>query len=159
MTIAAPLSEVFRFFEDPRNLERITPGWLNFRILDPDRLVMRKGEQIEYIIRWMGVPLRWTTRIAAYEPPQMFVDEQIRGPYRLWHHTHTFRETPEGVVIGDRVDYRLPLGILGRIAHAVLVRAQLRAIFRFRQAAISGALAAESSFGEVTISKAEFPGR
>jgi ligand-binding SRPBCC domain-containing protein len=152
MTVAAPLADVFRFFEDPRNLERITPPWLNFKILHPDSLVMRKGELIDYVIRWMGIPLNWRTRIADYTPPLMFIDEQIHGPYVLWHHTHTFEETADGVLIKDQVDYRLPLGPLGDMAHAVMVKAQLLGIFRYRQTAIAKIFGVKSSFGPVTTS-------
>ena len=151
MTVDAPLADVFRFFEDPRNLERITPPWLNFKILDPEKLVMRKGELIDYLIRWMGVPLKWRTRIADYQPPAMFIDQQIRGPYTLWHHTHTFEQTPQGVLIHDQVDYRLPLGPLGTIAHAVMVKAQLLGIFRYRQTAISEVFGGKAKLGEVVV--------
>jgi ligand-binding SRPBCC domain-containing protein len=138
MTVPLPVAEVFSFFEDARNLGRITPPWLNFRIVNPEGIRMRPGAEIDYVIGWMGVPMKWKTVIREYQPPHRFVDEQARGPYSLWHHEHTFEETAAGVVIRDRVDYRLPLGFLGRIAHAVTVRRQLQAIFRYRQAAIAG---------------------
>jgi ligand-binding SRPBCC domain-containing protein len=137
MTAPVPLAEVFRLFEDPRNLARITPPWLNFRIVDPDSVHMRKGAEINYIIRWQGLPMKWKTLITEYDPPLRFVDEQKRGPYSLWHHEHTFEETADGVVIRDSVTYRLPLGVLGRIAHGLMVKRQLLEIFRFRQAAIA----------------------
>ncbi|MDE3195557.1 MAG: SRPBCC family protein [Acidobacteriota bacterium] len=142
LTLKLPLSEVFSFFEDPRNLGRITPPWLNFRILNPESLVMKAGAEIDYVIGWLGLPMKWKTVITGYDPPHRFIDEQARGPYALWRHEHTFEETPEGVVIRDRVDYRLPLGILGRIAHALLVRRQLEAIFRYRRKTIAAILAA-----------------
>lgn len=140
MTAPLPPATVFGFFEDARNLEKITPPWLNFRIVNPDGIHMRTGTEIEYVIRWMGVPLRWKTLITGYHPPHEFTDQQARGPYQLWHHQHTFTQTTEGVLISDRVDYRLPLGFLGRIAHAVLVKRQLLQIFRYRQQAIAGIL-------------------
>jgi ligand-binding SRPBCC domain-containing protein len=142
MTAPVPLDEVFRFFEDPRNLARITPPWLNFRILNPDNVHMRVGAEIDYIIKWQGLPMKWKTLITEYDPPNRFVDEQARGPYALWHHEHTFEETAAGVEIRDQVDYRLPLGVLGRIAHAVMVKRQLTEIFRFRQVAIAQLLGA-----------------
>jgi ligand-binding SRPBCC domain-containing protein len=142
MTAPVPLVRVFQFFEDARNLEKITPPWLNFRIVDPGGAVMRAGAEIHYIIRWLGAPFRWKTIIKEYDPPHQFVDEQASGPYALWHHEHTFEETPAGVVIRDRVDYRLPLGILGRIAHAVMVKRQLLEIFRYRQKTIAQILGA-----------------
>ena len=137
MVAPVPLGEVFQFFEDARNLGRITPPWINFRIVNPEGIAMRAGAEIDYIIRWQGLPMKWKTVIMRYDPPQCFVDEQLRGPYSLWHHEHTFEETPAGVAIRDRVDYRLPLGPLGRIAHALVVKRQLLEIFRYRQAAIA----------------------
>jgi ligand-binding SRPBCC domain-containing protein len=141
MTAPAPIQRVFGFFEDPRNLGRITPPWLNFKIVDPDKVRMRAGAEIDYVIRWQGLPMKWKTVIRRYDPPFSFVDEQERGPYTLWHHEHTFAETAEGVVIRDQVDYKLPLGVLGEIAHAVMVKRQLLEIFRFRQKAIAEMLA------------------
>ena len=89
---------------------------------------MRKGAEIDYVIRWQGLPMKWRTLITEYNPPMRFVDEQARGPYALWHHEHTFEETAEGVEIR---------GPLGAIAHAVMVKRQLLEIFRFRQGAIA----------------------
>ena len=140
MTAPVPLDTVFRFFEDPRSLEKITPPWLNFRILNPDAVRMRAGEEIHYIISWMGIPLKWKTRIAEYTPPRKFVDEQEKGPYTLWHHEHFFEQTEAGVVIRDCVDYILPLGPLGRLAHFFMVKAQLLEIFRYRQKTIAAIL-------------------
>lgn len=136
MKAPAPLGEVFPIFENPYNLAKITPSWLNFRILTPN-LRMRAGLEIDYIIKWLGLPMKWRTLITRYDPPGIFVDEQAKGPYALWRHFHTFEETPDGVIISDRVQYRMPLGILGRIANAVLVRHQLLGIFRYRQKAIA----------------------
>lgn len=141
MVAPVALAEVFRFFEDARNLGRITPPWINFQIVNPEGIAMREGAEIDYIIRWQGLPMKWKTLITQYDPPRCFVDEQLRGPYSLWHHEHTFEETAEGVAIRDRVVYRLPLGPLGRIAHALMVKRQLLEIFRFRQAAIAKILA------------------
>lgn len=137
MTAPVPMADVFSFFEDARNLGRITPPWLNFRILNPESIRMKPGAEINYVIGWMGLPIKWKTVIQAYDPPRFFVDEQASGPYRLWHHEHTFEQTGAGVVIRDRVDYRLPFGILGRLAHALLVKRQLLEIFRYRQATIA----------------------
>jgi ligand-binding SRPBCC domain-containing protein len=137
MTAPLPIAEVFSFFEDARNLGRITPAWLNFRILNADRIHMRAGAEIDYVIGWMGLSLRWKTIIREYEPPHRFVDEQASGPYALWRHRHTFEETDAGVVIRDCVDYRLPLGLLGRIAHGLIVKRQLLQIFQYRQATIA----------------------
>ncbi len=127
------IEQTFRVFEDPYNLAKITPSWLNFQVTSKDRVQMRPGAEIDYVIRWLGLPMRWKTIIQAYDPPRLFVDEQAKGPYTLWQHHHTFRETPQGTLIGDEVHYQLPLGFLGRIAHALMVKWQLLAIFRYRQ--------------------------
>lgn len=141
MVVQAPAADVFRFFEDPRNLEKITPPWLNFRIVDPGSIHMRAGAEIDYVIGWLGIPMRWKTVITEYAPPLLFVDEQERGPYALWRHRHTFDETPGGVAIRDQVDYHLPLGVLGRLAHGLVVKRQLLSIFRFRQREIARLMA------------------
>lgn len=132
MLAPVPLEECFAVFENPYNLSLITPPWLNFRILTPN-LVMREGLLIDYTIRWFGLPMRWRTLISRYEPPYAFVDEQIKGPYRLWRHLHTFRPVEGGTLVGDRVEYALPFGPLGDFAHSLLVRRQLDAIFDFRR--------------------------
>src|SRR5690349_11053566 len=96
MTVPVPLSEAFAFFEDPGNLARITPPWLDFRITSPERVPMRQGAEIAYRIKVAGLPLGWRTRIVEYRPPHSFLDEQISGPYRLWRHRHEFEAAPEG---------------------------------------------------------------
>jgi hypothetical protein len=101
---------------------------------------MSRGAQIDYTIRWLGLPVKWRTLITGYDPPTLFVDQQIRGPYLLWQHRHEFRETAAGTVISDRVSYRLPLGFLGDLAHALVVRRQLIGIFRFRQRSLADLL-------------------
>jgi ligand-binding SRPBCC domain-containing protein len=134
----ARLSEVFAFFSDPANLSRITPPWLSFRIAGPAPSPMAAGSRIEYRIRWMGLSLRWVTRITRWDPPNEFQDVQEKGPYARWVHTHRFRSTEEGVVIEDHVDYALPLGPLGRLVHALRVRRQLEGIFDYRRESIGG---------------------
>ena len=133
MLSGRPLPETFATFEDPYNLAKITPPWLNFRVTSTDRVHMREGAEIEYVIRWLNLPIRWKTLITEYAPPHKFVDEQKRGPYSLWRHHHTFEETAEGTKVKDRVEYRLPFGFLGGFVHAAVVRHQLLAIFRYRQ--------------------------
>jgi len=137
MVAPIPIAEVFRVFEDPYNLARITPPWLRFRVTSTERVEMCKDAQIDYVIRWLGIPMRWRTVITQYEPPHLFVDEEVRGPYRLWRHRHEFEATAEGTLVRDRVDYALPLGILGRAAHGLMVGAQLRGIFAYRQAKLN----------------------
>ncbi len=132
MVAPASLQDTFAVFENPYNLALITPPWLNFRILTPN-LTMREGLLIDYTIRWLGFPMRWRTLISRYDPPHAFVDEQIAGPYRLWRHLHTFREVEGGTLVSDRVEYALPFGPLGELAHRLMVRRQLDAIFDYRR--------------------------
>jgi len=131
--VPARLDDVFAFFSDPENLETLTPPWLGFRILGASDSPVRLGTRIRYRLRLNGIPLRWESVISEYEPGRMFADEQVRGPYRYWYHRHLFRAVDGGVEIEDLVEYELPLGVLGRIAHTALVRRQLRQIFDFRQ--------------------------
>lgn len=130
--IPQPLEPVFDFFADAANLEVITPPWLNFRILTPPPIAMNPGTLIDYRISWKGLPLRWRTRIEEWEPGKRFVDTQVRGPYALWHHTHIFVPQPGGVHMTDIVKYALHLGPLGRLAHAMMVRRDVNAIFDYR---------------------------
>jgi ligand-binding SRPBCC domain-containing protein len=125
--------DVFPFFADARNLERITPPWLGFRVVTPGAIDMGAGTLIEYRLRLHRVPVRWLTRIEAWEPPDRFVDAQVRGPYRAWRHEHRFALTPDGATLmRDRVDYELPLGPLGSLAHALFVRRDVERIFDHR---------------------------
>jgi len=141
--IGRPRSEVFDFFSRAENLGRITPSWLDFRILTPLPIAMGAGARIDYRIRLAGVPMRWRTRIQVWEPETRFVDVQERGPYALWEHTHEFAPRDGGVVMRDLVRYALPLGPLGRAAHALAVRAALAAIFDHRFAAVRALLDAD----------------
>jgi len=134
--IAAPLPEVFAFFSGPRNLGRITPPWLRPRISGPTAGGLREGSRIEYRIRWALFTLRWITRITLWQPESEFRDLQEKGPYRSWSHTHRFEPDGDGVRMRDRVEYRLPLGPLGRMIHAAIVRRQLEGIFDYRRRAI-----------------------
>jgi ligand-binding SRPBCC domain-containing protein len=133
MVVSKSVAETFSVFEDPHNLAKITPSWLNFRVTTPGRIEMRKGTEINYRIKWVGVPINWKTLITQYEPPFLFVDEQVKGPYSLWRHRHTFKPASDGTLVGDQVEYSLPLGPVGELAHGVVVRRQLLGIFRFRQ--------------------------
>jgi ligand-binding SRPBCC domain-containing protein len=135
--IPQPREEVFRFFEDAGNLQEITPPWLHFRILTPLPLELRTGALLEYRMRLYGLPIRWRTRIEAYEPPVGFIDKQLSGPYRLWEHTHEFFEAPEGTRMRDVVRYELPFGPLGALAHTVTVKNLLRRIFDYRRDVIA----------------------
>jgi ligand-binding SRPBCC domain-containing protein len=140
MSVPVSVQEAFQFFEDPHNLSRITPPSLDFRIVTPEPIEMRKGAEIDYRIRLLGIPVAWKTIITEYEPPFFFVDEQARGPYRYWRHRHSFRPTEVGTVVGDRVEYALPLGWIGQAVHRLAVRRELRRIFAYRQAALKDLL-------------------
>jgi hypothetical protein len=143
-----PPEEVFRFFAQPHNLERITPSWLHFEVRGTDPSQMGEGTLIHYRLRLHGVPLRWTSRIEEWVPGRGFVDRQIRGPYRVWHHRHSFAADNgsagegegDGTVVTDEVHYALPLGRVGELAHPLLVRRDLERIFDHRQTAVLGLL-------------------
>lgn len=141
--LPAPPADVFPFFADAHNLEAITPPWLGFRVLTPRPVQMRPGALIEYRLRLRGIPLAWLTRIAEWVPGVRFVDEQLSGPYRLWHHTHEFVPRPEGggTLMRDTVRYALPWWPLGEVAHALVVRRDLAAIFDHRRDAVGEAFA------------------
>lgn len=135
--VAPPPYEAFEFFADATRLEEITPPWLGFHILAPAPTEMRAGTQIDYRLRLHGVPIRWRTRVEAWEPGRRFVDRQVSGPYRVWHHTHEFRPDDHGgTVISDVVRYALPLRPLGEVAHLLFVRRDLERIFDFRRGAV-----------------------
>ena len=133
MTVPLPRSQVFAFFAEAGNLERLTPPELKFRILTPTPIAMRPGALIDYALSLFGVRFSWRSEITVWEPETRFVDIQVRGPYAEWVHTHTFEDVPGGTRIRDHVRYRLPLAPLGNIALPV-VRVQLRRIFDYREA-------------------------
>ena len=139
-TVARPLAEVFEFFSNAGNLERITPPWLSFSMIGAPPAEIREGTLISYRLRVHGVPIRWTSRIEAFEQDRLFVDRQVRGPYRTWIHLHTFEADGERTVVRDQVRYALPFGIAGAIAHQLIVRRDLNGIFAHRQAAIRNLL-------------------
>jgi ligand-binding SRPBCC domain-containing protein len=140
--VPVPPAAAWELFADAGNVEAITPPFLRFRVLTPGPIAMGEGTLIEYRLRLHGVPVRWLTRIEVWEPPRRFVDRQVRGPYALWHHTHALTPHPAGTLIRDRVRYRLPLGVLGAVAHLLLVRRDLRRIFDYRRQAVARRLGA-----------------
>jgi ligand-binding SRPBCC domain-containing protein len=129
--------EVFGFFADAHNLEAITPPFLGFEVVTPKPIDMHEGTLIEYRLKLHGLRLRWRTRIDVWEPGVRFVDRQLKGPYRLWHHTHTFEPDGGDTLMRDVVRYALPLGPLGEVARVALVRRDLDRIFDFRHAEIA----------------------
>jgi ligand-binding SRPBCC domain-containing protein len=136
-TVPRQLGDVFEFFSAARNLELITPPWLGFEVLSAEPEPMRQGTLISYRLKLHGVPLRWQSRIEEWQPGRLFVDAQVRGPYRLWRHRHEFEEVGVGsTLVRDRVDYALPLGPLGSVAHAAFVARDLQRIFDFRREAV-----------------------
>lgn len=139
-TVAAGLEETFAFFSNPANLDAITPPSLGFKILTPLPIVMREGALIEYRLRLMGMPIHWLTRIDAWDPGRSFTDTQLRGPYALWVHHHSFAPHPEGTRIRDRVEYALPAPYLTAPVHAVFVRPMITKIFAFRGEVIARVL-------------------
>ena len=131
--IPCAVTDVFAFFADTGNLERITPAFLHFRIETPLPITMEAGALIAYRLRLFGMPFRWLTRIELFQQQQRFVDRQIHGPYRLWHHLHEFTVLEGGTLMRDIVDYELPCGRLGTLMHALWVQRMLDRIFDYRR--------------------------
>jgi ligand-binding SRPBCC domain-containing protein len=136
------IDEVFAFFADARNLEKITPPWLRFKILSMSTDSIAEGTVILYRLRLHGIPFQWRTEICAWNPPHDFVDEQAKGPYRRWRHTHRFEAHGDRTKMIDEVQYSLRFGILGRIVHALKVRRDVNRIFDYRRVRI------DALFGE-----------
>ena len=128
-TLEQPFEKVFAFFSDAHNLAEITPPWLRFEVLTPASIEMSPGTLIDYRLKLRGIPIRWQSEITEWNPPHAFVDIQRRGPYRLWRHTHTFRETKDGVVVGDSVEY----AVWGNaLVNKLFVRPDIEKIFAYR---------------------------
>ena len=128
-TIEQPIAQVFAFFSDAHNLAEITPPWLRFEVLTPAPIAMQVGTRIDYRLRLRGIPLSWQSEITAWVPPRYFMDEQRRGPYRLWRHTHTFEETAAGTVVGDEVKY----AVWGSsVVNTLFVQRDIEKIFAYR---------------------------
>jgi len=138
--LPVPREKIFPFFAEARNLEIITPPWLNFHVLTPAPIAMRAGALIDYQLRIHGVPVRWRTEITAWNPPFSFCDEQRRGPYRRWSHTHTFVAKNGGTLCRDEVVYAVPGGAL---VNRLFVRRDVEKIFEYRAAALRRQLGAE----------------
>ena len=143
IVLPAPLDQVFGFFAEARNLEKLTPPWLRFEVLTTGPITMAAGTLIDYRIRWRGIPMRWRTEIEVWEPPHRFVDRQIRGPYRLWRHEHLFSEQSNGTSVMDRVEYA-PFG--GEIAQRLVVARDVERIFSCRHDILRRIVATFASF-------------
>lgn len=137
LTLDLPRKEVFDFFADARNLERITPPELNFHITTPQPFEMKQGTLLDYKLKLRGIPVRWRTEISIWNPPHSFTDRALKSPYKQWIHRHTFTELGENkTLIEDEVKYRLPLAPVGNLAHWI-IRRELNYIFDFRQKAVA----------------------
>jgi len=132
--IPADIATLWDFFKDPSNLTEITPSYMNFVIKTMDTSDdIYAGQMITYSVAPIAkIPLFWMTEITAVEKHRYFIDEQHRGPYKMWHHQHHFTTTDKGVEMTDIVHYELPLGILGQLAHWLFVKRQLNQIFDYR---------------------------
>ena len=131
--INLPIQDVFLFFSQPKNLSLITPPRLKFNILTPEPIQMNEGQLIDYTLTIMYIiNIRWTTLITMYEEPNIFIDQQLKGPYSLWHHTHTFEEKDGGTLIKDKVIYGIPFGWFGRFLNFVYIKHDINSIFKYR---------------------------
>lgn len=132
--IPASLENTWQFFSDPNNLLAVTPPFLNLKVTNEVFAhEAYAGQIITYTVKpLLGIPIFWMTEITHVEPLKFFVDEQRKGPYKLWHHQHHFKAIEGGVEMADIVHYRLPFGFLGRIAHPLIVKNKLKEIFHFR---------------------------
>ena len=127
--LARPVEEVFSFFADARNLQVLTPPWLNFEILTPGAIEMRPGTLIDYRLRLRGIPMRWQSEITVWDPPRRFVDEQRRGPYRMWRHEHRFESSAGRTLVQDQIRYAVPGGWL---INRLFVARDVEEIFSWR---------------------------
>jgi ligand-binding SRPBCC domain-containing protein len=135
MRLPLPRDQVFAFFAEASNLERITPPELGFEMVTSQPIHLSEGTRIDYRLHLFGIPFSWQSEIQRWAPPEVFVDVQRRGPYKHWVHTHRFREDHGTTTIEDEVQYALPYTPLGELVYP-LVRLQLYRIFRYRQHAI-----------------------
>jgi ligand-binding SRPBCC domain-containing protein len=143
--LPCPRAELFTFFADPTNLQEITPSWLQFEILTPMPVTMKPGLLLDYRIRVHRFPLHWRTEITEWDPPHQFVDIQLKGPYKLWHHTHRFIEQGGGTLCTDQVRY-WPLG--GALTNRLFVRRDIERIFQHRHSRMQILLGTKPSVQE-----------
>ncbi len=128
------IDKAWKFLSDPRNLKVITPDYMGFNIVSGADRPMYAGQLIQYVVTPIaGIKTKWVTEITHVKDHEFFVDEQRFGPYALWHHKHFIKEIPGGVEMEDLVHYKLPFGILGQLAHPILVKSKLQEIFEYRK--------------------------
>ncbi|CDN73521.1 SRPBCC family protein [Elizabethkingia anophelis] len=134
------IEEVWDFFSSPLNLSKITPQDMKFTVLsDLKNTPIYEGMEIDYLVSpVLGIPLQWKTRITQVNYKKSFTDLQAKGPYRYWNHYHEFIENDKGVLMKDSVDYELPFGLLGKLAHSLFVHKRLKSIFEFRYNFLEG---------------------
>lgn len=147
--VPEPPAAVFPFFADAQNLQQLTPSWLSFRILTPLPIPMHEGTRIDYRLRIRGVPVRWRTRIAHFDPPFEFADEQESGPYKRWCHRHTFLPRDGGTELSDRVELIPPGGPLAPLVFRLFVRDDVQRIFDFRLRAMAERFCGNAADGRV----------
>jgi len=133
VTLPSPVENVFSFFSKAENLNLITPPWLYFKILTPLPIMMKKNALIDYSIKLFGMNMTWQTEITAWQAPHRFVDSQLKGPYRVWEHTHIFEENEGGTQMEDVIRYAVPGFVLSPLVHFLFVRPRLEKIFAFRE--------------------------
>lgn len=131
-----PAEEVFKFFSDEKNLEKITPPFMGFHVIGKSTEQIGEGTLINYKLKIHSVPANWQTLIEKWKPPHMFIDTQLKGPYKRWHHTHSFESFGKGTLMKDKVHYRLPMGWLGRTSALWLVKSDIQKIFSYRRTVI-----------------------
>ncbi len=135
--VPCPREQVFPFFADPLNLERLTPAFLHFHVRRRDTVEVGEGTLLTYTLRLHGIPVLWRTRIEEWDPPHRFVDTQLFGPYAEWHHTHTFENVGAGTRLTDVVRYRLHFSLLQRTPLMSWVHRDVQRIFEYRQSVIA----------------------
>ncbi|WP_321286657.1 SRPBCC family protein [uncultured Sunxiuqinia sp.] len=127
------LNDAWEFFSNPENLEKITPPSMDFKITSGETAPMYPGQIITYRVSpFPGYKTNWVTEITQVQEKHFFIDEQRFGPYKMWHHEHLFQEIADGTLMTDKVSYKLPLGVLGHLAHQLFVKGQLEHIFAHR---------------------------